>query len=42
VEVKKSELLRIGVALISRLDMATLKQVLASLPQLKTGRPKKA
>ncbi|SFF86428.1 hypothetical protein SAMN05518865_105237 [Duganella sp. CF458] len=41
VEVKKSELLRIGVALISRLDMATLKQVLASLPQLKTGRPKK-
>jgi len=42
VEVKKSELLRIGVALISRLDMATPKQVLASLPQLKTGRPKKA
>ena len=42
VEVKKSELLRIGVALISRLDIATLKQVLASLPQLKTGRPKKA
>jgi hypothetical protein len=42
IEVKKSELLRIGVALISRLDMATLKQVLASLPQLKTGRPKKA
>ncbi len=39
-EIKKSELLRIGVALISQLDMATLQQVLASLPQLKTGRPK--
>jgi len=41
VEVKKSELLRIGVSLISRLDMAALKEVLGSLPQLKTGRPKK-
>ncbi len=39
-EIKKSDLLRIGVALISQLDMATLQQVLASLPQLKTGRPK--
>ena len=39
VEVKKSELLRIGVALVGRLDMATLRQVLDSLPQLKTGRP---
>ena len=39
-EVKKSELLRIGVALISQLDMATLQKVLTSLPQLKTGRPK--
>ena len=39
-EIKKSELLRIGVALISQLDLATLQQVLASLPQLKTGRPK--
>jgi outer membrane biosynthesis protein TonB len=39
-EIKKSELLRIGVALISQLDMATLQNVLASLPQLKTGRPK--
>jgi hypothetical protein len=39
-EIRKSELLRIGVALISQLDMATLQQVLASLPQLKTGRPK--
>ena len=39
-EIKKSELLRIGVALISQLDLATLQNVLASLPQLKTGRPK--
>ncbi len=39
-EIKKSELLRIGVALISELDMATLQKVLDSLPQLKTGRPK--
>ncbi|MES2151191.1 MAG: hypothetical protein V4508_15530 [Pseudomonadota bacterium] len=39
-EIKKSELLRIGVALIKQIDMATLKTVLASLPQLKTGRPK--
>ena len=40
-EIKKSELLRIGVALISQIDIATLKGVLAALPQLKTGRPKK-
>jgi hypothetical protein len=40
-EIKKSELLRIGVALISQLDTATLQEVLASLPQLKTGRPRK-
>ena len=39
-EIKKSELLRIGVALISQLDLATLQNVLANLPQLKTGRPK--
>ncbi|KQN78826.1 hypothetical protein ASF04_21945 [Duganella sp. Leaf61] len=42
IEIKKSELLRIGVALISQIDLATLKKVLASLPQLKTGRPKKS
>jgi hypothetical protein len=41
-EIKKSELLRIGVALISQMDLATLQKVLASLPQLKTGRPKNA
>ncbi|MGI4844263.1 MAG: hypothetical protein ACRYF7_13200 [Janthinobacterium lividum] len=39
VEVKKSELLRIGVALLGQVDIATLKSVLAALPQLKTGRP---
>ena len=39
-EIKKSELLRVGVVLISQIDTATLKSVLASLPQLKTGRPK--
>jgi hypothetical protein len=39
-EVKKSELLRIGLALISQIDVATLQSVLADLPQLKTGRPR--
>ena len=39
IEVKKSELLRIGVALLGQLDLSTLKSVLAALPQLKTGRP---
>jgi uncharacterized membrane protein YadS len=39
VEVKKSELLRIGVALLGQIDVATVQAVLASLPQLKTGRP---
>ena len=41
-DIKKSELLRIGVAAVSQLDMATLQQVLSELPQLKTGRPKKS
>ena len=40
VEVKKSELLRIGVALISKMDVTGLKAVLATLPPLKAGRPK--
>lgn len=39
IDVKKSELLRIGVALLGQLDVATLQSVLAALPQLKTGRP---
>lgn len=40
VEIKKSELLRIGMAIVGQLDVATLQAVLASLPQLKTGRPR--
>jgi hypothetical protein len=40
VEIKKSELLRIGIALVGQLDVATLQAVLAGLPQLKTGRPR--
>lgn len=39
IDVKKSELLRIGVALLGQVDVAILKAVLAALPQLKTGRP---
>jgi len=39
IDVKKSELLRIGVALLGQLDVSTLQGVLAALPQLKTGRP---
>lgn len=42
IEVKKSELLRVGVALIRQLDTARLKEILASLPTLKAGRPKKS
>ena len=41
IEVKKSELLRAGVALIEGLDIDQLKMVLASLTPLKAGRPKK-
>jgi len=40
IEVKKSELLRIGVALIQKMDVAALKAVLSTLPPLKAGRPK--
>jgi hypothetical protein len=40
-EIKKSELLRIGVAMIGQLDLKTLQAILAKLPQLKTGRPKR-
>ncbi|MES2299102.1 MAG: hypothetical protein V4582_18800 [Pseudomonadota bacterium] len=39
-EIKKSELLRIGVAMIGQLDLKTLQAILDKLPQLKTGRPK--
>ncbi|MFD2271771.1 hypothetical protein ACFS07_12940 [Undibacterium arcticum] len=41
IEIKKSELLRIGVALIRELDPARLEEILRSLPKLKSGRPKK-
>jgi hypothetical protein len=41
VEVKKSELLRIGVSLLRQLDVAKLKAALGALPALKAGRPKK-
>jgi len=40
-EVKKSELLRVGVALIRELGLANLKLAVASLPPVKAGRPKK-
>ncbi len=40
-EVKKSELLRVGVALVKQLDPAKLKAALSALPTLKAGRPKK-
>jgi hypothetical protein len=42
IDVKKSELLRVGVALIRQLDSARLKEILTALPTLKAGRPKKA
>jgi hypothetical protein len=42
IEVKKSELLRVGVALVRTLDIAQLKTILAGLPALKAGRPKKS
>ena len=41
IEAKKSELLRAGVALLKRLDTDSIREVLATLPSLKAGRPKK-
>ena len=41
IEVKKSELLRIGVAHIRKMNLVDLKQAIASLAPLKAGRPKK-
>lgn len=41
IEVKKSELLRVGVALVKQLDLAKLKAALEALAPLKAGRPKK-
>jgi hypothetical protein len=40
-EMKKSDLLRIGISLIKGLDVSTLKIILATLTPLKAGRPKK-
>lgn len=40
-EVKKSELLRIGVALVRKLALSSLKQEVAALAPLKPGRPRK-
>jgi len=42
VEVKKSELLRVGVALIQKMSVEQLKSALDGLPSLKAGRPKKS
>lgn len=41
VEIKKSDLLRIGVSLIKNLKIGELKDILGSLTPLKVGRPKK-
>lgn len=40
VEVKKSQLLRIGLVLLKSLDMKQLKSHITALPELKAGRPK--
>lgn len=42
VEVKKSQLLRIGLELLKKTEMAQLKAMIAALPALKAGRPKLA
>ena len=41
-QVKKSELLRAGLHVLSKLSLAQLKQTIAKIEQIKTGRPKKA
>jgi len=40
--VKKSELLRAGLHVLAKLNAAQLKQTIASLEKIKTGRPSKA
>lgn len=42
VEVKKSELLRVGISLLKGLDTAKVQELIGKLTPLKTGRPKKA
>lgn len=41
IEVKKSQLLRIGLLLLSQTELAKLKMLIAGLAPLKAGRPKK-
>ena len=41
IEVKKSQLLRIGLLLLSKTNVASLKTLIANLEPLKAGRPKK-
>jgi len=41
IEVKKSQLLRIGLLLLSQTDLPKLKTLIAGLAPLKAGRPKK-
>jgi hypothetical protein len=41
VQVKKSELLRAGLHALGKLSAAQLKQTIAQMEQIKTGRPKK-
>ncbi|MDP3785796.1 MAG: hypothetical protein Q8Q55_01765 [Undibacterium sp.] len=40
IEVKKSQLLRIGLALLSKTELPDLKRLIEALPPLKAGRPK--
>ncbi|WP_300710822.1 hypothetical protein [Limnohabitans sp.] len=42
VEIKKSELIRAGLQIISGLPDASFKKALAAIPTVKTGRPSKA
>lgn len=42
VQVKKSELLRAGLHALGQLSTAQLKQTIAQMEQIKTGRPKKS
>jgi hypothetical protein len=41
IEAKKSQLLRVGLLLLSKTNVATLKTLIANLEPLKAGRPKK-
>ena len=41
IHIKKSELLRAGLQTLSKLNSAQLKQTVAKLEKIKTGRPKK-